>query len=289
MSGTAVGTKKFAYFPGCSLKSSAAEYDHSTRVVFGRLGIELEELDGWTCCGASSAHTISRDLAIALPLRNLALAEPAGLDVMTPCASCFNRLKVAESTVLEDPAAKKRMEEVIERQYNGGVKVISILDLLDEHIGLDTVKKNMVKSLSGLKIVSYYGCLMVRPPKKVKAQDPDNPTSLDDLMGVLGAEPKFWAYKTDCCGAGHAMARSDIVTTLVGKLHDMAREAGADAIVTACSMCHANVDMRQGADPLPVFYFTELMALAMGLPEVNGWLSKHLVSPMPLLQKLNLL
>ncbi|MFA6451226.1 MAG: CoB--CoM heterodisulfide reductase iron-sulfur subunit B family protein [bacterium] len=292
MSDSAVSTKKFAYYPGCSLKSSAAEYDHSTRAVFERLGIDLQEVPGWSCCGASSAHTISRDLAVALPLRNLALAEPAGLDIVAPCASCYNRLKVAETTALEDPAAKKFMEEVIERPFNGTIKTLSVLDLLTDHVGLDTVKKSVSRRLTGLKVVSYYGCLLARPPKKLKIDDPDNPTSLDDLMEAIGAEPKFWSYKTECCGAGHAMARSDIVTTLVGKLHEMAREAGAEAIVVACPMCHANVDMRQdvpGSEPLPVFFFTELMALAMGMDVARGWLGKHLVSPMPLLQKLNLI
>jgi heterodisulfide reductase subunit B2 len=291
MSDTAT-IKKYAYFPGCSLKGSAAEYDHSTRAVLGRLGVELEEIPGWNCCGASSAHSISRDLAVALPLRNLALAEAAGMDIVVPCANCYNRLKVAETTVLEDPAEKKKMEALIDRQFGGTVRTLNILEVFENNIGLDMVKKLAARPLAGLKVVSYYGCLMARPPKKLKIDNPDNPTSLDELMGALGAEPKFWAYKTDCCGAGHAMARSDIVTTLVGKLHEMAREAGAEAIVTACPMCHANVDMRQnvaGSEPLPVFFFTELVALAMGMEEARGWLSKHLVSPMPLLTKLNLL
>ncbi len=287
----ASAAKKFAYYPGCSLKSSAADYDHSTRAVFERLGIELVETPGWTCCGSSSAHNISRDLAVALPLRNLALAESTGLNLVAPCASCYNRLKVAETTVLQDAETKKNMEALIEMQYNGRIRTLNILELLTEHVGLAAIREMVSRKLENLKVVSYYGCLMVRPPKQLAISNHENPTSLDDLMGALGADPKFWAYKTDCCGAGHAMARSDIVKTLVGKLSDMAREAGAEAVVTACPMCHANMDMRQksDADPLPVFFFTELMALAMGMDEARAWFGKHLISPIPLLRKLNLI
>jgi heterodisulfide reductase subunit B len=225
-----------------------------------------------------------------LPLRNLALAEPAGLDVVAPCASCFNRLKAAETTALEDPEAKKRMEDAIGEKFTGAVRTLNILELLVERVGLEAVREKVVRRLEGLKVVCYYGCLLVRPPKLLKVDNPENPTSLDILMETVGAAPVFWTYKTDCCGAGHAMARADIVTTLVGKLHEMALEAGADAIVTACPMCHANVDMRQEkGSPLPVFFFTELMAIAMGVPEARKWLSKHIISPLPLLTGLNLI
>lgn len=281
---------KFAYFPGCSLTSSAAEYDHSARKVFAHIGVELVELPGWSCCGASSAHNVNHELATALPFRNLAMAEPEGMNLITPCASCYNRLKVAETTALGDPVVKKRMEEIVEKTFKGDITTLSILEVLTEHVGLDKVREKVVKKLSGLKVVCYYGCLMARPPRKLSGHNPDNPTEMDAIVEALGAEAKFWSYKTDCCGAAHAMAREDIVITLVGKLHDMAREAGADAIVTACSMCHANVDMRQEkGDPLPIFYFSELMALAMGMDEVKGWLEKHIISPLPLLEKLKLI
>ncbi len=284
--------KKFAYYPGCSLKSSAAEYDHSAKAVLGKLGVELVEIPGWTCCGATSAHSLSHDLSIALPYRNLALAEPAGLDIVAPCASCYNRLKVAESTVLSDPAEKDKMDQAVERSYGGKISTLNILEVIVDRVGIDSVMRLVVKPLSGLKVVSYYGCLLARPPKLLGTSNPDNPVELDDLMAAVGAESLFWSYKTDCCGAGHAMARSDIVITLVDKLRDMAIEAGAEAFVTACPMCQTNLDMRQtsaSGERLPVFFFTELMALAMGMKEAEGWLSKHIVSPFPLLKKLNII
>jgi len=291
MTGAAVAEKRFLYYPGCSLKSSAAEYDVSTRVVFGEFGIELKELPGWSCCGASSAHNVSHELALALPFRNLALADSEGLDLVAPCASCYNRLKVAETVSREDPETKKRLEGIVGKKFDGRIRTLNTLDLLVEHVGLERVRSRVTRRLEGLKTVSYYGCLMARPPKKLGGGNPDNPTTLDELTDALGAQARFWSYKTDCCGAGHAMARSDIVKTLVGKLHEMAREAGAEALVTACPMCHANIDMRQENPPeqrLPVFYFTELMALAMGLPQARHWLAKHLVSPAPLLERLGL-
>lgn len=292
MSATAATEKKFAYFPGCSQEGSSAEYNESTRAVFGRFGITFEEIPDWNCCGSSSAHNINHDMALALSLRNLALAEPKGLDVVTPCASCYNRLKVAETSVAEDPLLRTRLGNIIEMDFHNGIRTLNTLDLIEDHLSPEGVRAKIVRALTGLKVVCYYGCLTVRPPRKLKAGNPDNPTSLDKLMDWLGAEPKFWSYKTDCCGAGHSIARSDIVKKLVGNLHDMAREAGADALVTACPMCFTNFDMRQDAhkgNELPVFFFTELMAIAMGMPEANGWLNKHLTSPLPLLQRLKLI
>jgi heterodisulfide reductase subunit B2 len=292
MTQTADIAKKYAYFPGCSQEGSSAEYNDSTHAVFARFGITFEEIPDWSCCGATSAHNVNHDLSPALSMRNLALAEPLGLDIVTPCASCYNRLKVAETSIRENPELRKKIANIIEKDFNGGVTTLNTLDLVEDHLTPQAVREKVVKKLTGLKVVCYYGCLTARPPEKLKAGNPDNPTSLDNLMEWLGADPRFWTFKTDCCGAGHTIARADIVRTLVGKLHDMAREAGADAIVTACPMCLNNIDMRQDArkgNELPVFFFTELMALAMGMSEANGWFRKRLTSPLPLLQRLNLI
>lgn len=292
MTPTANAEKKYAYFPGCSQEGTSAEYNHSTQAVFERFGVRFEEIPDWNCCGSSSAHNVNHDLALALSLRNLSLAEPQGLDVVTPCASCYNRLKVAETSVAEDPELRKKLGSIIEMDFNGGIKTLNTLDLIEEHLTPAAVAAKITRKLTGLKVVCYYGCLTVRPAKKLKVANPDNPTSMDTLMESLGAESKFWAFKTDCCGAGHTLARADIVVTLVGKLLEMAREAGADAVVTACPMCFNNLDMRRdagNANGLPVFFFTELLGHAMGMEETKGWFGKHLTSPLPLLQRLNLL
>lgn len=283
--------KKYAYYPGCSLQSSAAEYDHSTRAVFEKLGLELVEIPDWNCCGASSAHAVDHMLALALPLRNLALAESIEADVAIPCAACFSRLKMAEHKFKEDDAIRSELNEVVEEKYHGNVTARHSLDIIFNDVGLKAIKEKVTQPLKGLPVVCYYGCLLVRPPKVVEGENPDNPISMDRLMEALGAEPKDWPMKTDCCGAGHALTRADIVEVLVDKLVEMARKVGAKAVVTACPMCHANLDMRQKetlSNPemaLPVYYFTELMAVAMGIPGAAGWLNKHMIPAVSVLKQ----
>lgn len=288
---TAVKSKKFAYYPGCSLQSSAAEYDHSTRAVFEKLGLELAEIPDWNCCGASSAHALDHTLALALPLRNLALAEAMGADVAIPCAACFSRLKTAERKFKDDEAIRSKLNSVVEEKYRGEVTARHSLDIVFNDVGLKAIKEKVIQPLKGLPVVCYYGCLLVRPPKVVEGENPDNPMSMDRLMEALGASPRDWPMKTDCCGAGHALARTDIVEVLSDKLVAMARRVGAKAIVAACPMCHANLDMRQRevvTNPgvaMPVYFYTELMAVAMGVPGAEGWLSKHIVPAVSLLQQ----
>ncbi|MEW5946845.1 MAG: CoB--CoM heterodisulfide reductase iron-sulfur subunit B family protein [bacterium] len=275
--------RKYAYYPGCSLGSSASEYDHSTRAVFAALGVELEEIADWNCCGASSAHALNHTLATALPLRNLALAEAMELDIAVPCAACFSRLKTAEHRFREEPDLKNALREIVGEPYEGKVTARHSLDILFNDVGLDAVREKVTRPLTGLRTVCYYGCLLVRPPKVTGATDPDNPVSMDLLMKALGAESLDWHMKTDCCGAGLSLTRADIVSELVAKIAAAARLVQAQAIVTACPMCHANLDMRQpGAltspsDALPVYFYTELMAAAMGIEGTAAWLAKHIV------------
>ena len=251
---------KVSYYPGCSLHGTAVEYDESTRAVCQMLGIELKELPDWNCCGASSAHSTHEALAIALPARNLAIAEEAGLDLVVPCAACFQRFKVAEKHI------KEGKEPTVDTPYQGKVPIKHLLDFLCEEEVLKIIEKKVKKSLQGLKTVCYYGCLTVRPPKVTDAINCENPQAMDELMTLLGAENYPWSYKTDCCGGGLMLSRTDIVVRLTGKLLQMAEEAGANCMVTACPLCQANLDTRQakaskalGKDfHLPIFYFTEL-------------------------------
>ncbi|MEW6201391.1 MAG: CoB--CoM heterodisulfide reductase iron-sulfur subunit B family protein [bacterium] len=285
---------RYSYYPGCSLLSSAAEYDHSTQAVFGALGVELSELPDWNCCGASSAHAVDHILALALPLRNLAIAEAMGADVAVPCAACFSRLKNAEYKFRNDDAVRRELREIVSEPYEGKITVRHSMDILLNDIGLEAIQKKIVHPLKGLKVVCYYGCLLVRPPKVTGADNPDNPVFMDTLLRALGADPINWNMKTECCGAGHALTRTDIVEQLVGKIVKMANIVGADAIVTACPMCHANLDMRQEnsimnpEQGIPVFYFSELMAVAMGLKGAAVWLNKHIIPALPLLKKLEI-
>ena len=281
---------KVSYYPGCSLHGTAKEYDLSVRSVSRALGIDLEEVEDWSCCGASSAHSTNFKLSIALPARDLITAEKKAQDVMVPCAACFNRFKTAEHHLGHDPALKAEVEEIVGGRYQGSVAVRNPIDIIVKDIGLEALSAKVVKPLAGLKPVSYYGCLLLRPPEVCHFDDAENPVLLDRILTALGAEARPWSFKTDCCGGSLTISKTAIVTKMVDKLMAMAREAGANCLVTACPICTANLDMRASAGAgLPVFYFTELAALAMGQEGPAGWFKLHQTDPRPLLQELKLL
>ncbi len=285
-------TVKYAYYPGCSLESQLAkEFDLSAKAVSRELGIELEELEDWNCCGASSGHSTNTALNHAIVGRNLALAEKQGLDIAAACPACYVRLKHTRHAVLEDAETKARMVDAIDMPYEGKYDVRHLLDIMVNDVGLDAIREKVVKPLTDLKLVSYYGCFLIRPPKVVAFDDPENPQSMDNLLSVLGADVRDWSGKVDCCGGSLALTKREIVIGLVEDLIKMARDVGAEALVAACPLCNMNVDGRQklSSNPLPVFYFTELMGLAMDLPGSNKWWKKHIVSPVKLLKSHNLI
>jgi heterodisulfide reductase subunit B len=263
----------------------------------------MVEIPDWNCCGASSAHSMDATLFLALPARNLAQAQAVGsADLAIPCAACYSRLAAADLALREDGAFRARMEAVLGFEYQAAVRPRNLLDILAHDLPEAALVAPMRQPLAGLKVVAYYGCLLIRPPAYTgRWDDPEHPQTMDRLLGWLGAEAVPWSYGVDCCGGSLTLNRSDVVVHLVDKLARAAREAGAEALVTACPMCMANVDGRQvyrgGAplprparpdyEPLPIFYFTELMALAYGLP-VGPALGKHLVDPRPLLARLGL-
>jgi heterodisulfide reductase subunit B len=280
---------KIAYYPGCSLETTAAEYDLSSRAVCRALDLELVDLPDWSCCGATSAHSTDHLLSLALPARNLRLSQEAGLDVVAPCSACYNRLKATDYILRQDREEKKRIEELAGFSFTGERVVLSLLEAVVTRTGLAKVKAGVKRPLAGLKIVSYYGCLLVRPPTVCTFDDPENPLSLDQLMAALGAAPIDWSYKTDCCGASLGLSRNDTVTDMVSNLLEMACAAEAEAVVSSCPLCHSNLEMRRRikSGP-PVFFFSELIGLAYQLPQSRNWLKKHLVDPWPLLNKLGL-
>lgn len=282
--------KELSYYPGCSLHGTAREYDESLRGVSTLLGIRLHELENWTCCGASSAHCTDERLALALPALSLAIAERSDRDLLVPCVACYHRFKMTEREVHQHP-------NLLGLAYRGKVPIRYALDFFTQEEWLREIQAKMVKPLSSLKVVCYYGCLPVRPPKLTAIEAYENPDHMDRLISTLGAEAIPWSYKTDCCGASLVVTRTDIVRRLVGRLLAMALEAEADCIVTGCSMCQSNLDTRQGEigtdggtrHALPVFYFTELMGLALGHKEIKRWLGRHITSPFEMLRKKGLL
>jgi heterodisulfide reductase subunit B2 len=272
---------RVSYFPGCALHGTAREYDESTKAVAQLLGVELCELPDWNCCGASSAHATDETLAIAIAGRNLAIARRLDMDLVVPCAACYSRLKAAE----RDRDSDKPMAQ------EGHLRVESLLDFFFSSGLTETVARLNKRPLKGLKVVCYYGCLLVRPPKVTGEKHHENPESMDKLMELLGAQPVPWPYKTDCCGASLVLTRTDIVLTLTGNLLENARKAGAEAIVVACPLCQSNLDSRQEdifrktgkRYDLPVFYFTELIGIGLGHKDAPKWLKRHFVDPMRLL------
>lgn len=286
----------FAYYPGCSLHGTSKEYDMSVRVVFGKLGIRLDELEDWICCGATPAHAVSPDLSLALSAKNLSIAESMRQDVAIPCAACFNRMKYTAKHLAGDPELRDKINQLAETNYTGGVNVKHILTIIKE-AGEDAIQKVVTKKLEGLKAACYYGCLLLRPPKVMELDDPENPTIMESLVSLTGAEPVDWNFKTECCGAAHSVPRTDIVLKLVNDIIGDAKAHGADVLLVACPLCHVNLDMRQAeaerkfnvSYKMPVMYITQLLGLAMGASAADVGLSKLMVPAEPVLKEKNLL
>lgn len=274
---------KIGYFPGCSLHATARELDESLRAVAAPLDVELDEVTDWSCCGASSAHVTSHDLAVALAARNLSLAEAQGhARVMAPCAACYNRLATARHALAESPALRTRLGALFERRFEGTTEVTNLVGLLRE-LG-PSLRAKVVRPLSGLKVACYYGCLLVRPAEIAGGDDPEAPTSMEDVVSALGATPVAWNRRLDCCGGSFSIARTDSVVRLGRAIVDDARAAGAQAIAVACPMCHSNLDLRQhamvrrGEAAMPILYLTQLVGMALGLEPGPLGLGRHFVS-----------
>jgi heterodisulfide reductase subunit B len=297
MSNPANDSLKYGYYPGCSLHSTGPEYDASFKAVCECLGIELEEINDWICCGASSAHSVSNLLATALPMKNLALAENTGIsELAVPCAKCFSRLKKALYATGQNKTLHDAVLEVIDSPFKNNVTVVHPLEIFDK-LNPEAVNETVTRNLAGLKVVCYYGCLLTRPPKVMAFDEHEYPMTMDRVLEKVGATVLDWSYKTDCCGTAFAlMGETDVVLTLTQKILENAMAVGAHAIAVACPLCHVNLDTRQKAIEekyqtdygIPILYFTQLMGLAFGIEPQKLELSKHFVSPEPVLNMLSL-
>jgi len=282
-----------AYFPGCSASSLAREYDSSARLVCSRLGVNLQEVTDWNCCGSTAAHSIDHGLTMGLNSRNLAAVLQMGCEqVVTPCSGCFNRLKSARYELENSAALRRQVEGLLEVSFEKLPAVSHLLQFFVEKIGIDDIADKVSRPLRGLKLAAYYGCLITRPAKVAAFDDPEQPVSMDRILQSLGAETVKWAHKAECCGGPFAASEPGIVIDLGGQVLEGARQAGAEAIVVACPMCQANLDTRQRQIEvernttynLPVIYFTQLIALAYGHSIRQTDMKRLLVSPIPLLK-----
>jgi len=277
---------KLAFYPGCSLEGMANDYGRSITAVFRDLDIELVEIEDWSCCGATAAHSLSESMAVTLPARNLAEAEKMGLDIVSPCANCFNRLRFSQimiqKKIIDVPWAVTGKNQVHEM-----TRFLAAPDMLER------IADRVRKPLAGLKVVCYYGCQMVRPPRITGFIDYENPRTMDRIVAAVGAVALDWSYKTTCCGASIGIGRRDIQESLTLLLLEKARQTGAEAVVVSCPLCQVNLDIQQrnqSEASLPVFYFTELLRIAFEPEQTSArWFRMHIADPMPLLLKRKLL
>ena len=253
-----------------------------------KLGVSLTELDDWICCGASAAHSVNQKLSTALPARNLAIAQRDGLtQVLAPCPLCSMELIKAGNALRNSQPLRTEMSEIVEQNVDGSTEVLNLIQVFQK-IGIDKIAEQAVKKLDKYKPACYYGCLLTRPPKELQFDDCEHPTSMETLLQTLGAGPIMgWNYKTECCGAGLTMSDDGIVMDLTYKILSNAKKHGANCMVLACPMCHINLDMKQ-ADiekkygeqlGLVVYYLSDLVGIALGIPEKELAIDKHFVRP----------
>ena len=277
---------KIGFYPGCSLKGTSSEYTQSTLALAKAFDIELTEVPDWNCCGATAAHSLDHELAVALPARVLALAEKAGMpEIVVPCAACYNRLCVTQHELNKDHALKERVEKTINMPIKGTTEIINVIQFIDRYIA-DKLADKIVRPFAH-KVACYYGCLLVRPHDILQFDRLENPQSMDLLMKRTGAETIEWGYKTECCGASFSISRTDVVGKLSGKIVEDAADRGAEAIIVACPMCQSNLDMRrphinrylQKKINIPVLFITQALALAVGVDKKELGFKKLFVAP----------
>lgn len=276
----------FGYYPGCALHGSSFDYEKSVRACMAKLDVRLQELDDWICCGATAAHNLNKKLGTALPARNLALAERDGLaNVFAPCPMCSMELIKVAGELRASAPLRREMSEIVEQDVSGSTEIVNIIQVF-QRIGIDTLVEKAVKKLDGYKPACYYGCLLTRPPKELRFDDFEHPGSMEEILRALGADPvDDWNYKTECCGAGLTLADDSVITNLCHKILDNAVLHGADCMVVACPMCHMNLDLKQAAVEkrygvkydMPVYYLSDLVGLALGIPAKELCLDKHFV------------
>lgn len=268
---------KLSYYPGCSLRGTAFDYDSSVKEVCSALGIELVEIPDWNCCGASSAHMTGHEVGIRLPLRNLLLAAELGNDILVPCSACFQRLKAAQN------ALNNNREYWDLHQALNDCRIIHISTLLARADQLHKITGKARISFDGLRVACYYGCLSLRNPKTTDVINFEQPTSLEQQMKAVGATPVSWSHRTECCSGSLTMARPDIAKKLVGDIISAAENAGAEALVTDCPMCQANLESRQldldRRRNLPVYFATEIIQAAFAGNYPSEQQKGHLVAP----------
>jgi len=287
-----------AYYPGCTLQASAQLYDQQNKKVFETLGIHLNDIEDWNCCGATSAGKIDDFLAIAMPARNIGIAEASGLtEMVIPCSACYSRTLVAQQQLENHPELKDEINEELSHKIQGKIKISSILEVLLTTVESGQLAEKATVKLKGLKPVCYYGCILTRFPIKVPVPDNvENPQGMETVLKVLGVKALDWNYKTDCCGASATVNDKEASYHMMARIMKDAVARGANCFVVTCPMCQLNMDAFQEEfcrenginERLPVYFLTELIGLAMGMGIEELQINRHFVDSTKLLKELNL-
>ena len=287
---------RLAYYPGCVAQESGKELDLATRYVCRTLGIELVEFPNFSCCGSGFVDEANEVLNVAINARNLAIAERAGLDVLTICSTCQGMLSLANLR-MTDPAVRERVEGALRPlgiEYRGSVKVKHLLRVLTEDIGLDAVKAKVRRPLAGLKVGAFYGCHLLRPADEMAWEDGEEPHAFEDLLSAVGASPVLYRGRVMCCGFPIQFVKPETASRIAGRQILDAKSHGADAMATPCPLCHLSLDAYQNkaaqavAAPLdmPVFHLPQVVGLAFGASPEELGLPRHLVPTDPALAKI---
>jgi heterodisulfide reductase subunit B len=286
---------KISYYPGCTLKSNAKNFEDSTFCALKHLGVEVEEIPRWNCCGTVFSLATDDLIHHVAPIRNLIRVKESDSDqLMTLCAMCYNTLKRANERVKSDPDSLEKINKFMYREdieYEGNVEIVHLLELLRDKITFETLTQKIVKPLRNLKIANYYGCLLVRP-KDIGLDDVENPTVLENLVTALGGEPIDFPYKTECCAAYQTVDKPEIVAERTYHILTSAQDQGADIVAVSCPLCAFNLDHRQKVTlkkypefkNIPILYFTQLLAIAMDCPEKDLRFDLHHIDPKPILK-----
>jgi heterodisulfide reductase subunit B len=274
------------YYPGCTLSTKAKGFDRSGRAVSAALGMDLVELPEWQCCGATFPLATDNSLALIAPTRVLHQAEQTGEQVAALCAICYHVLKRTQTALARDPEMLERINWFTEQEYQAKVRVVHFLEILRDDLGWEALAERVTHPLTGLRAAPYYGCLLLRPYEEIGLDDPEAPSILHDLLRVLGAEPVDFPHNIECCGSYLTVKEPAVSETLSREIVASAREHGAEVIVTTCPLCQFNLDYPQreteygrSGEEIPVVYFTQLMAMALGLPEEDWGFGEHYVDP----------
>lgn len=274
----------FSYYPGCTMYEQAKNFELSTLESARALGLDMEEMTDWQCCGAVFPLVTDNLFPLVSAARNLAAVESQGRDMVTLCSACYHVHKRTSILARQDAESREKLETFIEQDLPGNARVLHFLEVLRDQVGFDAIKERAGEGLSGLRVAPYYGCLLLRPAEEMEFDDPEAPRVMSDLVTALGGDAIDFPQAIECCGAYLSLSRRDLAQKRVAHIASGARLRGASVIAVSCPLCQYNLDaLQEGEDRIPVLYFTQLLALALGLDGETCRFDLHTIDPRPAL------